>query len=93
LLGRLLDHVTWSMLLYAVLSLTVMRIAPVFLSLLGTGMSAGTKLFIGWFGPRGLASIVFAIIVFACLAKKRSPLRRPARCCSASSRMARRRTP
>ena len=64
LLGRLLDRITWPMLIYAVLSLTVIRMAPVFLSLLGTGMSAGSKLFIGWFGPRGLASIVFAIIVF-----------------------------
>jgi NhaP-type Na+/H+ or K+/H+ antiporter len=64
ILGRLLDRMTWSMLIYAVLSLTVIRIVPVVLSLLGTGMSRGTKLFIGWFGPRGLASIVFAVIVF-----------------------------
>jgi NhaP-type Na+/H+ or K+/H+ antiporter len=64
ILGRLLDRVTWSMLIYAVLSLTVIRIVPVALSLLGTGMSRGTKLFIAWFGPRGLASIVFAVIVF-----------------------------
>ena len=40
------------------------RILPVFLCLAGTGMSARGKLFIGWFGPRGLASIVFAVIVF-----------------------------
>jgi len=64
LLGRLLDRVTWSMLIYAVLSLTVIRMVPVFLSLVGTGMSVGSKLFIGWFGPRGLASIVFGVIVF-----------------------------
>ncbi len=63
-LGRLLDRMEWSMLIYAVLSLTVIRMAPVFLSLLGAGMNAGTKLFIGWFGPRGLASIVFAVMVF-----------------------------
>ena len=63
-LGRLLDVLELSMLIYAVLSLTVIRMAPVFLSLLGTGMNVGTKLFIGWFGPRGLASIVFAIMVF-----------------------------
>jgi NhaP-type Na+/H+ or K+/H+ antiporter len=37
---------------------------PVFLALAGTELSASSKLFIGWFGPRGLASIVFAIIVF-----------------------------
>ena len=52
-LGRLLDRMELSMLIYAVLSLTVIRMAPVFLSLLGTGMNVGTKLFIGWFGPRG----------------------------------------
>ncbi len=64
ILARLLDFVTWPMLLYAVLSLTLIRILPVFLCLAGTGMGARTKLFIGWFGPRGLASIVFAVIVF-----------------------------
>jgi NhaP-type Na+/H+ or K+/H+ antiporter len=36
---------------------------PIYLSLTGTGISSGSKLFLGWFGPRGLASIVFAIIV------------------------------
>jgi NhaP-type Na+/H+ or K+/H+ antiporter len=51
------------MLVYALLSLTVIRMLPVFLSLTGTGESAASKLFLAWFGPRGLASIVFAIIV------------------------------
>jgi sodium/hydrogen antiporter len=64
LLARSLDRVTWSMVIYAVLSLTVIRMVPVLLSLLGTGMNIGSRLFIGWFGPRGLASIVFGIIVF-----------------------------
>jgi NhaP-type Na+/H+ or K+/H+ antiporter len=36
---------------------------PIYLSLAGTGETAASKLFLGWFGPRGLASIVFAIIV------------------------------
>ena len=36
---------------------------PVFMSLTGTGETVQSKLFLGWFGPRGLASIVFAIIV------------------------------
>jgi len=36
---------------------------PVFLALTGTGLSSESKLFIGWFGPRGLASIVFGVIV------------------------------
>jgi NhaP-type Na+/H+ or K+/H+ antiporter len=36
---------------------------PIYLSLTGLGESTSSKLFLGWFGPRGLASIVFAIIV------------------------------
>jgi sodium/hydrogen antiporter len=63
-LGMLLPHVTWSVVVYAVLSLTVFRMAPVFLSLAGASMNAGEKVFVGWFGPRGLASVVFAVIVF-----------------------------
>jgi len=54
---------SWEVILYAVLSLTVIRIVPIFLSLAGLGESNSSKLFLGWFGPRGLASIVFAIIV------------------------------
>ncbi|KAB0488060.1 Sodium/hydrogen exchanger family protein [Pseudomonas reinekei] len=49
--------------LYAVLSLTVIRILPVLISLTGTGFDFETRLFIGWFGPRGLASIVFAVMI------------------------------
>lgn len=54
---------SWDTLLYAVLSLTVIRMLPVVLVLAGAGLKTGEKLFIGWFGPRGLASIVFAVIV------------------------------
>ena len=61
--ARLIDRVTWPVLFYSVLSLTVIRMLPVFLCLLGTQTSAADKLFIGWFGPRGLATIVFAILV------------------------------
>lgn len=53
---------SWRILLYAVLSLTVIRMVPVALSLLGARMDWSTVFFIGWFGPRGLASIVFALI-------------------------------
>jgi NhaP-type Na+/H+ or K+/H+ antiporter len=74
ILARLLDFVTWPMLLYSVLSLTLIRILPVFLCLAGTGMSIRGKLFIGWFGPRGLASIVFAVIVFDAGASGRETL-------------------
>jgi NhaP-type Na+/H+ or K+/H+ antiporter len=62
-LERLLAQMTWHEFMYAGLSLTVIRMLPVFISLAGTGMTRATKLFIGWFGPRGLASIVFAVIV------------------------------
>ena len=48
---------------YAVLSLTVIRMLPVAISMLGTGARWPTLGFLGWFGPRGLASIVFAAIV------------------------------
>ncbi len=63
LLGPALEHVSWQIALYAVLSLTIVRMLPVALCLLGTKALAPTVAFIGWFGPRGLASIVFAVIV------------------------------
>ena len=62
-IGQSFQHFTWEMLVYALLSLTVIRMLPIYLSLSGTGESTESKLFLGWFGPRGLASIVFAIIV------------------------------
>jgi len=54
---------SWQVLVYALLSLTVVRMLPVLLSLTGNGERIETKLFLAWFGPRGFASIVFAIIV------------------------------
>ena len=47
---------------FALLSLTVLRMVPVALCLLGSGLRPPSVLFIGWFGPRGLASVVFALI-------------------------------
>ena len=64
-IGQSVQYFTWEMLVYALLSLTVIRMLPIFLSLIGTGESTASKLFLGWFGPRGLASIVFAIIVLS----------------------------
>ena len=61
--ARMIDRFTWPALLYAMLSLTVIRMLPVFLCLIGTRTSTADKLFIGWFGPRGLATIVFAVLV------------------------------
>jgi NhaP-type Na+/H+ or K+/H+ antiporter len=51
--------------LYAVLSLTVVRMLPVALALIGTGLNRATVLFMGWFGPRGLASIVLGLVYLA----------------------------
>jgi NhaP-type Na+/H+ or K+/H+ antiporter len=47
---------------YAILSLTVVRMAPVAVALIGTRLSRYTVLFMGWFGPRGLASIVLGLV-------------------------------
>jgi NhaP-type Na+/H+ or K+/H+ antiporter len=61
--GQVVDDFSWQVVLYALLSLTVIRMLPVFLVLAGMNVRTDEKLFIGWFGPRGLASIVFAVIV------------------------------
>jgi NhaP-type Na+/H+ or K+/H+ antiporter len=63
MLPEALPHVTVSAALYALLSLTVVRMVPVALSLLGTGLRPVSVAFLGWFGPRGLASILFALLV------------------------------
>ena len=63
LLGPAVGDLTWSVALYAVLSLTVVRLLPVAIAMIGTGARRPTVAFIGWFGPRGLASIVFAVLV------------------------------
>ena len=63
LLGPALGELSWELALYAVLSLTVVRIVPVAIGMLGSRARLPTLGFLGWFGPRGLASIVFAVIV------------------------------
>ncbi|MFK8015285.1 MAG: cation:proton antiporter [Gammaproteobacteria bacterium] len=63
LLPEGLVHVDGATLLYALLSLSVLRMLPVWLSLLGTGVRLPTALFLGWFGPRGLASILFLLVI------------------------------
>jgi NhaP-type Na+/H+ or K+/H+ antiporter len=64
-LGFLIPGLSWQVLVYALLSLTVVRMLPVCLCLLGKGLKRDTLLFMGWFGPRGLASIVFVVMVIA----------------------------
>lgn len=69
-----LPHVTWRVVLYALLSLTVIRMVPVALALLGAGARRPTIAFVGWFGPRGLASVVFALLVVERGAPQLQPL-------------------
>ncbi len=56
------DRFHGSLVVYAVLSLTVVRMLPVALASIGSGLGRATVLFVGWFGPRGLASLVFALL-------------------------------
>ena len=63
LLGPNLGSATWAIVLYAVLSLTMVRMLPVAAALIGTAARPPTVAFLGWFGPRGLASIVFAVLI------------------------------
>jgi len=63
LLWPAIDDLTWRIALYAVASLTIVRMVPVAVAMLGMGARGPTVAFLGWFGPRGLASIVFALIV------------------------------
>ena len=63
LLPEGLHHIDGTTLVYAILSLTVIRMLPIALSLLGTGLRGPTVVFLGWFGPRGLASILFLLLI------------------------------
>ncbi len=63
-----LRHADWQDYLFAVLALTAVRMVPVGLALVGSGLDRYTVAFIGWFGPRGLASVVFGLIAYDSLA-------------------------
>ena len=67
-----LRGLTWQTVLYAVLSLTLIRMVPVALSLVGAGLGHYAVAFVGWFGPRGLASVVFALLALEDLGKPAS---------------------
>lgn len=56
-------HLNPANFLYALLSLTVIRMIPIVISLVGSGVRLPTQLFLGWFGPRGLASILFVLLI------------------------------
>jgi NhaP-type Na+/H+ or K+/H+ antiporter len=64
-----LQYLTWQTVAYAVLSLTVIRMLPVAVALAGTHLGRPAVLFAGWFGPRGLASVVFGLLVLEDLAE------------------------
>ncbi|MEV4701751.1 cation:proton antiporter [Actinoplanes sp. NPDC049316] len=69
----LYGRVDLALLLYAVLSLTAVRMVPVAVSLIGARLGGRTVLFIGWFGPRGLASVVFALMAVEELGERAAP--------------------
>jgi len=56
-------HMNWIPVTIGMLFLTVIRMVPIFISLTGTGLPIKEKLFLGWFGPRGLASILFTLVI------------------------------
>jgi sodium/hydrogen antiporter len=61
-ISRVLHDITWQVVLYALISLTVVRMLPVAVAMVRSGARAPTVAFMGWFGPRGLASVVFALL-------------------------------
>lgn len=63
LLPAAMAHFTWNCLLFSLFALTVMRMLPIALSLFGLRLGLHTLAFVGWFGPRGLASVLFLLIV------------------------------
>jgi NhaP-type Na+/H+ or K+/H+ antiporter len=63
LLPEGIAHLNATNFLYAVLSLTVIRMIPIAIALIGSGVRLSTQLFLGWFGPRGLASILFVLLI------------------------------
>lgn len=62
-LTLVIPHITWRVVLYALLSLTLVRMLPVAIAMTRQGLRLPTLAFLGWFGPRGLATVVFALLV------------------------------
>ena len=58
-----LGEITWQVVVMVILALTVARIVPVAIAMIGTGLRTPSILYMGWFGPRGLATIVYAALV------------------------------
>jgi len=62
-----LMDLSWQMFLYAILSLTVIRMAGVAIALIGMKLKPAELLFMGWMGPRGIASLLFGLLVLETL--------------------------
>lgn len=58
-----LEGAGWEVYVFGLLALTLVRMLPVAVALTGTGLRRSTVAFMGWFGPRGLASIILALVV------------------------------
>jgi NhaP-type Na+/H+ or K+/H+ antiporter len=63
-----IEDADWRDVVFALLALTVVRMVPVAIALAGSGLDRATVAFVGWFGPRGLASVVFGLIAADALA-------------------------
>ena len=63
MIPQAIETVTIGHILFSVLALTILRMLPIYLSLMGTGIKPVTSVFLGWFGPRGLASILFVLLI------------------------------
>ncbi|MGI9533834.1 MAG: cation:proton antiporter [Thermodesulfobacteriota bacterium] len=58
-----IGQINAKIILYSILSLTIVRMLPVAISVAGKGILTSTKVFMGWFGPRGAASILYLLII------------------------------
>jgi NhaP-type Na+/H+ or K+/H+ antiporter len=63
MIPQAIGTVTMGHILFGILALTALRMLPIHLSLVGTGIKPVTSAFLGWFGPRGLASILFVLLI------------------------------
>lgn len=68
------NYFSWQAVAYALVSLTVVRMLPVWISLSGAGLRTDTRLLMGWFGPRGLSSVVFLLMAFGALEESGQPV-------------------
>lgn len=59
IVNKIFDFIDWKVIIYSLLSLTIIRMLPVIVALTGTGLTWFDKLFVSWFGPRGIASILY----------------------------------